>query len=373
MATLLHHEQLRVTELSQIFNNTTTSYKFYWFWALLEHAQEKETIWFRDLLIRMVSLSWHTVVYYKLEFGGGDQLPEIMKRMLAISDLNELSKQEEIEDYLHICWSAKDNSEEEKELIKAVKKLEKEVPYRSLRPFVTGAYSKKRIIDTAQRYFGVAEKAPIYKINSKLSSTGNSLTVQSEWRIYLQQHYKILQEFCWWNLAEFLRRRNPSVPSVGAKIGSPHNQKPNTANANKFWKVVLQPELPPLYCLYTQQPLQAQWSIDHFVPWSFVLHDQLWNLSPQPNSLNSSKNNRLPHRQYWEPFAQLQYQAVQRFIQQKPQNLKLLEEYDLLYKTSVGQLTRKQFTQELLNTIEPLMQQAQNLGFAGGWDYNHLG
>lgn len=368
MTTPLHHEQLRIAELSQLFNNTTTSYKFYWFWALLEYAQQKKpTILFKDLVIRMVSLSWHTVVYYKLGFGSIDQLPEIMKRILAISDLNERSKQEEIEDYLHIRWSAKDNSEEENELIKAVKRLQNEVPYRSLSPFITGSYSKNRVIDTAQRYFGVAEKAPIYKINLKPSAAGNSLTVQPEWRIYLQQHYKILQDFCWWNLVEFLRRRNPSVPNIGVKIGTPYNPNRNMPNAKKFWNIVLQPELPPLHCLYTQQPLQAQWSMDHFVPWSFVLHDQLWNLSPQPSALNSGKNNRLPHRQYWQPFAQLQYQAVQRFIQQKPNDLTLLEDYDLLYKTSVGRLTQKQFTQELLNTIEPLMQQAQNLGFEGGW------
>lgn len=35
-------------------------------------------------------------------------------------------------------------------------------------------------------------------------------------------------------------------------------------------------------------------SIDHFVPWSYVAHDELWNLTPTTRSINSSKSNNLP-------------------------------------------------------------------------------
>jgi hypothetical protein len=377
MATPPNHQQLRIDALAQLFNDTSNSYKLYWFWALLEQAQKpKPTILYKDLLIRMVSLSWHTVVYYKLSLGGSDQLPEIMKRMLAISDLHELSRQEEIEDYLHTCWGARDATPEEKQLIAKVKGLQGYVQYRLLSPFfadLSRRNTNKEIAERAQATFAVAEKAALYRINPKSRLFGNSLTLQPAWHTYLQQHYKILREFCWWNLAKFLRNRNPSVPNVSVKLFSPHEQKRDMRDAKKFWKAVLHhPQLPPLCCLYTQQPLQAKWSIDHFVPWSFVLHDQLWNLSPQPNFLNSSKNNRLPHRDYWQPFAQLQYEAVQRFVQQKPNELKLLEDYHLLYKRPVGQLTQEQFTRGLLDTIQPLMQQAQNLGFEGGWYYNAL-
>lgn len=371
MAALPNHHQLRIDALAQIFNDTSNSYKFYWFWALLEQAQHsKSTILYKDLLIRMVSLSWYTIVYYKLSFGGSDKLAEIMERMLALGDLHELSKQQEIEDYLHGCWGASDATPEEKELIKKVKALQGYVQYRLLSPFfsdLSRRYTNKDIAERAQANFNVAEKATLYKINPKSTASKNSLTLQPAWHIYLQQHHKILQEFCWWNLGVFLRKRNPSVPNVSVKIFSPHDEERDMRNAKKFWRTVLHPQLPPLYCLYTQEPLHAKWSIDHFVPWSFVLHDQLWNLSPQPNFLNSSKNNRLPDRQYWQPFAQLQYQAVQRFIQQKPNDLKLLEDYNWLYKRPVGQLTQEQFTQGLLDTIQPLMQQAQNLGFKDGW------
>ncbi|MBK5968358.1 MULTISPECIES: HNH endonuclease domain-containing protein [Thiorhodovibrio] len=49
----------------------------------------------------------------------------------------------------------------------------------------------------------------------------------------------------------------------------------------------------------------------HHLPWSFVVHDQLWNLIPVPPSVNSAKSNRLPAADYLEPFTRLQHQALQ--------------------------------------------------------------
>ena len=51
-------------------------------------------------------------------------------------------------------------------------------------------------------------------------------------------------------------------------------------------------------------------SIDHFVPWSYVAHDELWNLSPTTRSINSSKSNKLPKwNLYFEKLFRLEYQA----------------------------------------------------------------
>lgn len=38
---------------------------------------------------------------------------------------------------------------------------------------------------------------------------------------------------------------------------------------------------------------------DNFIPWSFVMNDELWNLMPMDSALNSSKSNKLPK---WDPF-----------------------------------------------------------------------
>jgi len=48
-----------------------------------------------------------------------------------------------------------------------------------------------------------------------------------------------------------------------------------------------------LISIYTGHYIE-NFDIDHFIPWSFVTHDQLWNLAPIEKSLNSSKSNKLP-------------------------------------------------------------------------------
>ena len=44
---------------------------------------------------------------------------------------------------------------------------------------------------------------------------------------------------------------------------------------------------------------QKAYDVDHFIPWSFVMNDELWNLMPMDSSLNSAKSNKLPK---WDPF-----------------------------------------------------------------------
>ena len=52
--------------------------------------------------------------------------------------------------------------------------------------------------------------------------------------------------------------------------------------------------------VFTEQPIvPKQYDVDHFIPWSFVVNDELWNLMPMDSSLNSSQSNRLPK---WNPF-----------------------------------------------------------------------
>ena len=51
-------------------------------------------------------------------------------------------------------------------------------------------------------------------------------------------------------------------------------------------------------------------SIDHFVPWQYVAHDELWNLSPTTPSINSKKGNKLPNwDDYYKELAELEYKA----------------------------------------------------------------
>ena len=85
----------------------------------------------------------------------------------------------------------------------------------------------------------------------------------------------------------------------------------------KLWKSVL--ELTEIRDIFRNEPVQLEkYDIDHFIPWSFVMNDELWNLMPMDSSLNSSKSNRLPQ---WDPFFQRFSEnqfLLYRFIHEKP-------------------------------------------------------
>lgn len=54
-------------------------------------------------------------------------------------------------------------------------------------------------------------------------------------------------------------------------------------------------------CFYCKRPLDngnVQTHVDHFIPWSFVQSDHLWNLVLSCSSCNKSKNDKLPVRAF---------------------------------------------------------------------------
>ena len=58
--------------------------------------------------------------------------------------------------------------------------------------------------------------------------------------------------------------------------------------------------------------VHGSFDLDHFVPWSYVASDELWDLLPMDSSLNSSKSNRLPvWAQYFRNYAENQYRMYE--------------------------------------------------------------
>ena len=77
--------------------------------------------------------------------------------------------------------------------------------------------------------------------------------------------------------------------------------KPGSQNART-------PPLDEKRCFWTRdKPI----SIDHFVPWQYLSHDELWNLSPTTKNINSMKGNQLPNLyEDFERLAELQHKAL---------------------------------------------------------------
>lgn len=124
-------------------------------------------------------------------------------------------------------------------------------------------------------------------------------------------------------------------------------------------------------CIYSDQILNPEnFSVDHFLPWSFVTHDLLWNLIPTIRNINSSKSDNLPDfDMYFPNFAAIQYDA---FINNTKLNSKTLEDFTDIFKLNFVELlnlNQKQFEDKLKEQMKPLFQIAQNMGFTADWKY----
>ena len=121
-----------------------------------------------------------------------------------------------------------------------------------------------------------------------ISGLKTIIEVDDIWAEYLTKHKEILKGWTQLKLIRYLQNKNPSVPGIADKIEAPVAR--DIDRVRKYWKLIIQIE-PSLKDIYGEVVLADEnISVDHFVPWQYVAHDELWNLHPTTKSINSSKS-----------------------------------------------------------------------------------
>ncbi len=365
-------KNIPVDRLAAIFDNTTNSYKFYWFLAILECVKENQSyiIPTDHLVARMIGNVWYPINYFRLSFGKQDRLDPIV---LAIaSELNlavDLSKSEIVD---AVAGYMRNSGT----LARAIASLKAYVPYRFQRPFFESQlrgvadWKINRSIREMSDLAFYDQTAPCIYRYTQTAGGDEGVEVHPRWLAYLQMNLPIIRGYCLWNLVNYLQRNNPNVPNIPGKIFAPERR--NLGASRRFWQAAIT-ALGQVCCIYSGATLQAEsFSLDHFIPWSYVAHDLMWNIIPTRVDINSAKNDRLPNLStYLDPFAQLQYDAIQAVAKNRKANL--LEDYVLLCGTqSINELQAmpvSEFKQILRDTIAPQIQIAKNMGFVVDWSY----
>jgi hypothetical protein len=334
--------------LAQIYNNTTATYKFYWFVSLLNIFVKtgKRQISFWEIVVGMITEAWYPIHYFRLSFGKSDSLfdrtVEIQKRLNIPIDTNKEELKSQLLKQL-----------DDREFKRIIRVFKHNVPYWFLSPWIKSS-DVREVMFLSQQW---ANNCP-YAIK------GETLEINSKWGQYLNDNYLFLRDFSFWNLTIFLQKRNPNVPNVPSKLVKPI-QRDSLTKQRHFWDTFIDMN-GSMQCIYTGRTLyKKQYDLDHFVPWSFVSHNLLWNLLPVDSSINSFKSNNLPPlTTYLKPFAEMHQKAIQAIY---PQNLnnKLLEDYLTLHNSlsELMQLSENDFFNVYQRTFSPLVQIAENMGF----------
>jgi hypothetical protein len=261
--------------LAGYFNNTSATYKFYWFLAVLGRVELGAVkIQKRDLFADMVAHAWYTVNNFRVSFGKQDKLQEAIQ---SIKDLERLTVDAD-RTYIFKHLSNSTN----KSILKELRYFNGEVPHRFLSPWFRAA-DPQAAYAASQRF----ENQCLYALYS------DHIEINPTWVDYLKRHAGILRNFCYWNLAVYLQSKNPSVPDIPNKLIKQPMRKALTGQ-RKFWDIVIG-ELGSVDCIYTNKKLMVgNYAVEHFLPYAFVAHDLIWNLIPADGLFNSTKSDKLP-------------------------------------------------------------------------------
>lgn len=337
---------LPISSLARIFDNTTATYKFYWFVVIMDIVvkEHKTRISFWEIIAGMIAESWYPIHYFKLSFGKFDSL---FVKSLEIQKEYQISVESDKE---KIKKQLLDNLKDTKKFLKI---FSKNVPYRFLSPWIKYTYDEEVIAKSQQ-----------YENNALYAIYNDEIIVNDIWVEYLTKHYKILRDFAFWNLTEFLQKRNPNVPNVPSKLIKPI-QRDSLTRQRKYWDSYIE-IVGEINCIYTGKSIVAnEYDLDHFVPWSFVSHNLLWNLVPSDSSVNSSKSNNLPPlNRFLQPFATLHQNAL-KTLYEKDINNKIFEDYLIIYDSipDLINLSKSDFFNVFMRTFSPMVQIAENMGF----------
>jgi len=345
--TLPAKKDLPINLLAACFNNTSATYKYYWFLSILQSVENQtQNIKKRDLFARMISNAWYPINYFHVSFGKQDKLQSAIE---FLKDSESIMIDDYRENIFQIIKATHKVSS-----IKQLQYFNNQVPHWFLSP-----------------WFPKMNKNEIYSESKKdnikclYALFDDHIEIKPEWNEYLNENIRVLKDFCYWNLVMFLQTKNPNVPDIPNKLIKPAVRNSLAKQRTQFWDIVVK-ELGSFTCIYTGKKLiVGNYAIEHFIPYSFVSHDLIWNLIPADKSFNCSKSDKLPSLdKYFNSFYLMHKTAIEIVREKNPSN-KYLEDYLTIFPDleEINYLPESFTKKQFMNRLQPLITIASNNGF----------
>ena len=245
----------------------------------------------------MVEHAWWPLNHYRLSFGSQDKMRDAIRR-LELPNAEVIARRRTLRGQLHFDV----NYERREGLLRYV-------PSRLIRPWFAnearGLEAENRITacieDASRKHFVDLKDPPLYRILS------DHIELHPAWLEYFTANIGVIQPWANWHWLVWLQARNQSVPEIAEKLGRPPGRR-NLSTQKRLWQEAI--KTGSIFCIYTGKPIAPNFVLDHFVPRSFIGHDQLWNLVPVDIALNSIKGDQLPDRRFIDQLSKVQTLAI---------------------------------------------------------------
>lgn len=351
-----------LSPLIHTLDNTTNSYKLYWFLGIVKTIQTTDQREFNieDIILEMLVESWFHIKQYRLSFGYYDQLPVLITTIQQEIGIPDKITKPQVRKLLftHRKSSSIQN---------AIKTLSIYVPYR----FISSWFKSELTLVPDHK-----KNQLIYQLSKTNSavfyyfSNTCKIVFNESWVEYVYLNAPILIGFVTERLVHYLQNRNPNTPNIISKVRG--TTKRDLTKAKKFWTSCLKSKGCNFRCIYSGESMTEFFSIDHFIPWNFLAHDEIWNTIPTFPIINSIKNDKLPSKVYFERFIESHFDAFHFIYENEKNAVKYLEDYVDLFKMDlhcIYTLTYEDFHKAYMNTLLPISQIASNMGFEIEWKF----
>lgn len=299
-----YYNTLDIEGFSKMMNSPSYCYKFYWLEAIVQLISANKTeATYDEIINKMISNAWYPVLEFHIHLSGiygegiiKDNLEKAVLRLQEISNLANNASDVEIINKLH-------EASDDKELSDYKKELTKNVPYKSLSGFANRGTERIDLDSSAGRmmaYYNRLSQTEIllpYTFNDD-KGLNRVITFSHSWIQMIQDNTVSILGWIQLEKVKWLQNNNPEVPGLVYKLAPADEKMRKLSNARRLWDAVL--EIAPIMDVFKEELINAEkYDLDHFIPWSFVMNDELWNLMPMDSSWNSKKSNKLPK---WDGF-----------------------------------------------------------------------
>lgn len=260
-------------EIWQALNNfyyrsqVTMSYKYGYFKSLIENlynVNKNLELNYDALFYSFTKIYWNLVVHHNLWQSNNKNQPSIIQKILQ-NYCEEYSIPKE--------WTFdKLEASLQLEIIKKIKNKGKR--------YVIGAFYE----DTNELFYEFDLKSEYLKFNPPVYK-------------FLQKHQRILTFLINYHLAKFLERNN-TVPNINYLL-SKVEVISKRGSLYEFYEILSKYE--DNLCFYCGKKLSKknrQTHVDHFIPWSFIQTDNLWNLVLSCQKCNIQKKDKLADNEF---------------------------------------------------------------------------
>jgi hypothetical protein len=363
--------------LAALFRNTTNSYKFLLFLTLVDVSRGHDgrsslTLPLRELLGGMLATAWFPHAVCRLSFGVQDTLARFLQqvrddRWVAGDDPGVQNAR------AHCREWARTQAGTDDEL--RVGPILRYVVTRLIRPFFESETRGLRDDQVDARIAVLSREEfdrslPLYRIDDG----GRTITLHPSWVRVLRLEAPVFEGWAAYHWLQYMQRCNPNSPALVRKL-LPPPERESLQRARQYWLAAMDGH--DLRCPYSGRLIgrDTPFDIDHFVPWSFLVHDEFWNLVPVDPATNSRKGQQLPDVAYVTPVAATHFVALQVLRRVLPVTAfaQLADSYVLglnMDREIVGTAAPNAlpaFTAAFERTLCPLLDLARAHGFQGPW------